>query len=210
MLSAVLASPSRLLLVVILTSFHLPYARSTSTLQNITVDDTVGSTTGGFQIVYSPPGVWSPGQNCTTCEAGVDKSKALDGTWHDVSYISDNPPPAPITATLQFEGQGNRKTGVAVYAFCIITRAFSNPNGNSDMSFQIDGKDAGTFELAPNGDSTYQYNFPVFSSGVLPSGTHTLTLTVGHMGGDSSLALLDYFVFTYVYIPNSSAGGQPR
>ncbi|KAH9846768.1 hypothetical protein C2E23DRAFT_743313 [Lenzites betulinus] len=193
MFSALPASPSRFLAALILALLQLPRAQSATTLQNVTVDDTDGSTTGGFEIVYAPPGVWSLGQSCTTCEAGVDKSKALDGTWHDVSYISDNPPPAPITATLQFEG-------VAVYAYCIITRAFSDPNGNYDMSFQIDGKDAGTFELAPNGSTTYQYNVPVFSSGPLSSGTHTLTMTVGHAGGNSSLALLDYFVFTYVYL----------
>lgn len=82
-----------------------PTAFASSQLQNVTIDDTAGSPTGDIHIVYEPPGVWSAGQNCTTCEAKVDKNQVLDGTWHDVSYISNNPPSSPISATLTFDGK---------------------------------------------------------------------------------------------------------
>ncbi|KAL1940450.1 hypothetical protein VTO73DRAFT_9022 [Trametes versicolor] len=179
----------RLLATLALAFLSLPATLAAGTRTNVTVDDTDGSATGGFQIVYEPPGVWSTGQNCTTCEAKVDKTKATDGTWHDVSFISDNPPPSPITATLTFNGVG-------VYAFCIITQSFTDPNGNWDLTFLIDGEQSGTFELAPDGDDTYRYNVPVYGNDSLTPGTHTFTMVVGHAGGQSSLALLDYMVFT--------------
>ncbi|KAI0628479.1 hypothetical protein C8Q77DRAFT_1068168 [Trametes polyzona] len=191
LLSSLVATRVTLLSLLFLSLLGLPMTSATPrTLRNVTVDDTAGSLTGGFQIVYEPAGVWSTGQNCTTCQAKVDRNQALDGTWHDVSFISDNPPSEPITATLTFEA------GVAVYAFCIITRTFSNPNGNYDMSFLIDGNEAGTFRLAPNGDAAYLYNVPVFANDTLSPGTHTFTMVVGHPGAASSLALLDYITFT--------------
>lgn len=85
-----------------------------------------------------------------------------------------------------------------MYAFCIITQSFTNPNGNWDLTFLIDGEQSGTFELAPDGDDTYRYNVPVYGNDSLTPGTHTFTMVVGHAGGQSSLALLDYMVFTYV------------
>lgn len=85
-----------------------------------------------------------------------------------------------------------------MYAFCVITQAFSDPNGNSDMSFFIDGAQAGSFTLPPNGDTTYQYGVPVYANTSLTSGTHIFTMTVGHPGGMSAVALLDYFIFTCV------------
>lgn len=91
------------LVLIYLGDFSTAFA--SSQLQNVTVDDTAGSPTGDLHIVYEPPGVWSAGQNCTTCEAKVDKNQVLDGTWHDVSYISDNPPSSPISATLTFDGK---------------------------------------------------------------------------------------------------------
>lgn len=85
-----------------------------------------------------------------------------------------------------------------MYAFCIITQSFTDPNGNWDLTFLIDGEQSGTFELAPDGDDTYRYNVPVYGNDSLTPGTHTFTMVVGHAGGQSSLALLDYMVFTYV------------
>lgn len=83
-----------------------------------------------------------------------------------------------------------------MYAFCIITQSFTDPNGNWDLTFLIDGEQSGTFELAPDGDDTYRYNVPVYGNDSLTPGTHTFTMVVGHTGGQSSLALLDYMVFT--------------
>ena len=35
------------------------------------------------RIIYSPPGTWNPGNECTTCFANPDKARALDGTWRE-------------------------------------------------------------------------------------------------------------------------------
>ncbi|EIW53837.1 uncharacterized protein TRAVEDRAFT_66601 [Trametes versicolor FP-101664 SS1] len=178
----------RLLVILALTLLQVSATLAAGTRKNVTVDDTNGSSTG-VQIAYSPPGAWSVGQNCTACQAKLDKSQAFDGSWHDVSFISDNPPPTPISASLTFDGVG-------VYAFCVITRSNSDPNGNWDLSFLIDGEQSGTFKLAPDGDATYHYNVPVYANDSLASGKHTFTMVVGHPGGQSSIALLDYMIFT--------------
>ena len=76
--------------------------------------------------------------------------------------------------------------------FCIISHDDTVPDGNSDMTFFIDGETAGTFELAPTGQNTYDYNVPVYANNSIPSGTHTLLIQNGHSGGAKSLLLLDY------------------
>ncbi|OJT11266.1 hypothetical protein TRAPUB_12219 [Trametes pubescens] len=64
----------------------------------------------------------------------------------------------------------------------------------------------GTFKLAPDGDATYHYNVPVYANDSLASGKHTFTMVVGHPGGQSSIALLDYMIFT-APAPASSHSG---
>lgn len=66
------------------------------------------------------------------------------------------------------------------------------------MSFLIDGEQVGSFTLAPNGDTTYQYGVLVYANTSLTPGTHIFTMVVGHFGGSSAVALLDYFMFTCV------------
>ncbi|KAH9856892.1 hypothetical protein C2E23DRAFT_721430, partial [Lenzites betulinus] len=179
---------------------HLPllpqtHVHASPTPQNITVDDTLGSAgaAGGYALVYEPPGVWSAGQNCSACEATphIDRAQVRGGTWHDVSYLADAPPPAPISATLTFDG-------TAVYAYMVLTRAFEDPNGNTDLAFLIDGAPAGAFALPPDGDTAFRYDVPVYANASLVRGTHTFTIVVGRPGGMSALALLDYVVFTCV------------
>lgn len=94
----------RLLAILAFTFLQVSATLAAGTRKNVTVDDTNGSSTG-VQIAYSPPGAWSVGQNCTACQAKLDKNQAFDGSWHDVSFISDNPPPTPISASLTFDGK---------------------------------------------------------------------------------------------------------
>ncbi|KAI0682003.1 hypothetical protein C8Q76DRAFT_573608, partial [Earliella scabrosa] len=160
-------------------------------LTNITVDDTLGNPQENLEIVYQPDGAWSLGQNCTNCDAHLNASQVLDGTWHDVSFLSDTPPPTPPSASFTFNG-------VAIYVYCVVTRSSTQPFGNSDMTFYLDGQQVGTFIQEPSGDSTYQYNVPVYVNASIPSGDHAFMLVNGRAGGQSALALLDYIVFTYV------------
>lgn len=66
------------------------------------------------------------------------------------------------------------------------------------MTFSIDGQTVGSFELAPTGQATYDYNVLVYANSSIPSGTHTFVLQNGQPGGAKSLVLLDYIVYTYV------------
>lgn len=86
--------------------------------------------------------------------------------------------------------------GIAVSVFCVISHSSSSPDGDTYMSFLIDGEEAGTFTQSSTGQDTYTYNVSVFASEPLPSGQHTLTVVNGRIGGPKVLALLDYFVYT--------------
>ena len=90
---------------------------------------------------------------------------------------------------------GSIVPGTAVYVFCITTGTSTAPDGNSDMSFSIDGQTVGSFQLAPTNQTTYDYNVMVYGNSDIPSGTHTLTIQNGEVGGAKSLILLDYIVY---------------
>ncbi|RPD81596.1 hypothetical protein L226DRAFT_2338 [Lentinus tigrinus ALCF2SS1-7] len=64
------------------------------------------------------------------------------------------------------------------------------------MSFFIDGILVGNFVQPPTGDTTYQYNVPVYVNESLPSGSHTIAIVNGHPSGNQSLTLLDRIVYT--------------
>ena len=84
--------------------------------------------------------------------------------------------------------------GVAVYIFCVTTGTFSS-HGNFDMTFYIDGTSVGTYELAPNNDTTIYYDQLVYSNTDLPSGTHDFKLVNG-MANQKSLVLFDRLVYS--------------
>ncbi|RDX45695.1 hypothetical protein OH76DRAFT_1357460 [Lentinus brumalis] len=162
---------------------------SAASLVNITVDDTFGNSQENLQITYQPAGAWSPGEDCTSCAAHLDTTQVHNGTWHDTTYLADNPPSSPLTATLAFDG-------VAIYVYCIVTRASTNPFGNCDMTFYLDDVEVGRFLLPPNGDPTYHYSYPVYVNASIPSGQHTFMLVNGRSDGQTALALLDYIIFS--------------
>lgn len=196
------------LFLVLLIQIHVISA----VLTNVTVDDTLGDLSTGLQVSYTPSDGWTPGQNCTNCTAHPEPTQMLFNTWHDTSFFPnvDDSEGLSFTATITFNGLShlfneslmlclaNRfsSTGVAVYVFCAIDHSSNDPDGNSDMTFFIDGEEVGTFELAPTGQNNFSYHFPVFASDPLPSGPHTLTMENGHLGGSQALALLDYFIYT--------------
>ncbi len=80
--------------------------------------------------------------------------------------------------------------------YCIVTRASTNPFGNSDMTFYLDDVEVGRFLLPPNGDPTYRYSYPVYVNASIPSGQHTFMFVNGRSDGQTALALLDYIVFS--------------
>ena len=107
--------------------------------------------------------------------------------------------PTPFPRNLRSLTYPHSCAGVAVYVYCVVTHSFNSPVGNSDMSFFIDGNLVGNFVQPPTGDTTYQYNVPVYVNESLPSGPHTIAIVNGHPDGNQSLTLLDSIVYTYVF-----------
>ena len=88
-----------------------------------------------------------------------------------------------------------------MYVFCIVTRSFESPRGDSDMDFFIDGQLVGSYVHPPNGDGTYEYNVPVYANDSLPPGEHTIIVVNGRPSGRQSLTLLDYIIYSLVIAP---------
>ncbi|OCH86686.1 hypothetical protein OBBRIDRAFT_714035, partial [Obba rivulosa] len=162
-------------------------------LINVTIDDTFGDMLTGQQFVYSPGNLWNAGQNCSVCLAKLDTSRLQNGTWHDSTFFpqaEDAPDPnVPTNASVNF-------FGTALYVYCVLAHTSSPLDGNTDMTFSIDGRVVRTFAEQPNGDLNFDYNDPVFSADNLPLGSHEFTLTNGHVNGNTSLVLFDYVVYT--------------
>ncbi|OSD05809.1 hypothetical protein PYCCODRAFT_1361583, partial [Trametes coccinea BRFM310] len=170
-----------------LTASALGSIVTSGTLVNVTIDDTYGDELFGTQFLYAPADVWNVGQSCAACTAHPNPALVHNGTWHDGTTQAGSD--QLTTATVRFEG-------VAVYVFCIVTRSSTSPDGNSDMTFSIDGQEVGRFVQPPDGDTTYDYNVPVYVNTSLPPGPHQLVILNGQPNGNKSLILLDYVVYT--------------
>ncbi|KAI0090027.1 hypothetical protein BDY19DRAFT_98976 [Irpex rosettiformis] len=159
-----------------------------TTRVNITVDD---SGLGGSlsQITYAPPGGWNVGNNCSACTAHPSPGEAFAGTWHDTTFPANGTANDLKTASLVFNGS-------AIYVFCVLAHSFTSPTSTSDMTFYLDGQVVGHFLSVPDGDTTYDYNVPVYSNALLTPGSHSFTLQGGRVGGSKSLVLLDYIVYS--------------
>ncbi|KAF8987749.1 hypothetical protein BDQ17DRAFT_1199528, partial [Cyathus striatus] len=165
-------------------------------LVNVTVDDSLPDPLTGRLINYLPTTSWSDGVVCTDCTATVDGGSMFDRTWHDGTYFPANsnlPPTGPLNFTFSFNG-------TAIYVFCAIALSTTSPDGYSNMTFYIDNELVGQFERVPPGtQGAYLYNVSVYSNTSLPAGEHTFMLQNGQFGngGNKSLTLFDYLVYSY-------------
>ncbi|KAH8114188.1 hypothetical protein DFH11DRAFT_254255 [Phellopilus nigrolimitatus] len=168
--------------------------RISAILVNVTIDDQFGDPTNGEQITYNPPSAWQTGQNCQLCTAKPSPaSDAYMATWHDASFnpagtATNNVAGQIIQASVSF-------TGSAVYVTCILTGSSVSPDGNTDMTFKIDGVAVGVFQQAPNNDTSYHFNTTVFSTSGLSNSLHNFTLESGH-AGNKALVMLDSITYT--------------
>ncbi|KAF9077660.1 hypothetical protein BDP27DRAFT_1441709 [Rhodocollybia butyracea] len=161
------------------------------TPRNITVND------NDSRISYYPPGAWTAGNNSESCVACAkpDPTKMYNGTWHEGIF---NPFPnkngfsdTPLLANLTFNG-------TAVYVFCALAQSLTQPNGNSNVGFYIDGLLRHTLVDTSPSVNGYQYNVSVFSVDSLMPGQHTLTLQNGNSNAlIESVVLLDYIIFSF-------------
>ncbi|KIY49192.1 hypothetical protein FISHEDRAFT_72540 [Fistulina hepatica ATCC 64428] len=181
-------SKTLLLLYIILMCLIRNSVLVRATSVNATIDDASSAFT------YTPSGGWNTGGDCSGCTADPDASDMYDGTWHDSTFNEDSGsndyPNVTMNATVSF-------TGTAVYVYVALALSSSDPTGNSDMTFYIDGAQAGTFYKAAPGTSGYEYKQCVFGVESLSSGTHTLLIQNGHVNGIKALILLDYVVYSY-------------
>ncbi|KAF9072771.1 hypothetical protein BDP27DRAFT_1319970 [Rhodocollybia butyracea] len=167
---------------------------------NVTIDDASPS------IVYLPDGAWntrSISTPCPSCTANLNYAMMFDDTFHDGTFNSVpgsvNFPNVPLTASMLFNG-------TAVYIFCALADSSIKPDGDSDMTFFIDGVIRGTFAQSALGTpNVYQYSVPVFSITLLSPGQHTLTIQNGHVNGIKALTLLDKIIYTAVESTSSTS-----
>ncbi|KAJ3724235.1 hypothetical protein DFJ43DRAFT_594779 [Lentinula guzmanii] len=160
---------------------------------NVTIDDS------SPLVTYYPTGGWnsrSASNPCPACTANPDTDLFYDRTFHDGTFYPlpgiTNFPNVPLTASIVFNG-------TAVYVFCALAQSSNSPDGDSDMSFYIDGSLKDTFvKIAPGNNDTYNYSVNVFSIDSLIPGSHNLTLQNGQVNGFKSLMLLDEIVYTTV------------
>ncbi|KAJ7770924.1 hypothetical protein DFH07DRAFT_259786 [Mycena maculata] len=167
-------------------------------LVNVTIDDTTGDSLTGAPVIYTPPDAWNSGPaGCHNCLVDPDVQELSGGTWHDSTFSVDGSsnvhPNVPLTASVSFNGS-------AVYVFCSLSNSAVAPDGDSDMTFFIDGVVVGTFTRRADGGAGFDYGVPVFAHTVTP-GQHTLTLQNGHQNGYQSLTILDSIVYSSVRLP---------
>ena len=65
-----------------------------------------------------------------------------------------------------------------------------------DIYFYIDGELAGGYTHVPNGDNTYIYNVCLWASDSIGPGAHTFQMQNGRAGGNGSLVLFDYIIYS--------------
>ncbi|KLO13076.1 hypothetical protein SCHPADRAFT_381499 [Schizopora paradoxa] len=200
-------------LCLVITSSAPRAACSSSTLTNVSIDDSSPDPFTGTRISYGSIGNitdgagWNIGQNCSICLAQPDPSQVFDGTWHDTSTWFAVKGPNAVNkpfASVSF-------TGVAVFVVGIIvlsTPATSSPLNNTRMFFQVDGAKEESFSNdASLGDEViYSYNVTLFSKTGLENGLHNITMICGDgRSSADSLCLLDEIIYTTVELMASDS-----
>ena len=88
-------------------------------------------------------------------------------------------------------------TGTAFYVYGVLSQSDSFPGSTADIAFYMDNELGGTFSYTPPGlPGSYVYNSLLWHTASLPYEQHTFALHNGMLGGNVSLLLLDYVVYT--------------
>ncbi|KAI0650494.1 hypothetical protein C8Q79DRAFT_389015 [Trametes meyenii] len=182
--------------------------------RSVVIDDTYGDEATGALPTYAPSSAWTQGKPCGfdvyDCLVNPDPNIVRNGTWHDSVGKTDDAP----TRTIDLSFEGNH---ISVY--CIISEVDRIEIAVSNMTFELDGKQAGNYfhdvsgQTDAAGNYEIHYNVSVFDSAV-PDGKHTLRInSVGY-----SRMLFDYALYTTnsdlgnatasTSLPASSAAGN--
>ncbi|KAF7340052.1 hypothetical protein MVEN_01923200 [Mycena venus] len=170
------------------------FLNSHAILVNVTIDDNTGDPLTGALVSYTPPDAWTIGDSETISQSrsppGIpDLSKVGGRTFHNSTFSpnSGSHPNVPLTASVRFNGS-------AVYVYTVLSRF---PDGNSDMTFYLDGVVVGNFIQAPVGSAGFDYTVLVYANPSITPGPHTLTIQNGRQNGPESILILDSIVYTY-------------
>ncbi|KAJ7459296.1 hypothetical protein FB451DRAFT_1405938 [Mycena latifolia] len=154
-------------------------------------------------IQFEPSNAWLSKDigGCSGCPR-PNVSLALDRTFTGGLFNPDNEARGgkPLTAFATF-------LGTRISVICILSNSLTNPIGLSDMTFLIDGVEAGNFSHAPTGTRPrFVFNTTVFTSSDLPLRMHNITVQNGRVGGGPSLAILDFMTVSNVASAGLDAG----
>lgn len=158
---------------------------------NRTIDDQKGDSVTGRLPLYTPADGWNLGPQCVAdarplaCHVHLDPSQCFGGTWHDGT---SDPLTRSVTAFF---------TGTAVYVYGILANTVNFTNTVTNLTFQLDDAQVGTFLHVPTNSTDYQYNALFYANDTIPNGDHMIIIQTN---GDNGffLTLFDYIIYTFV------------
>ncbi|KAJ7464455.1 hypothetical protein FB451DRAFT_439302 [Mycena latifolia] len=163
-------------------------ALSMGAISTATIDDTEGDSQTGAKPTYSPATSFSANSDCDNCVVHADPAQAFDGTWHDSSQFSGQP---PVSVTLTF-------TGTGIDVFCILANTLPNTVTRTDLVFLLDGASQQPYSHLPDSTtSDYAYNQRVLSVSGLAQASHQLVISTNAPSGSGTLFLFDYARYTF-------------
>ncbi|KAM5536345.1 hypothetical protein V8D89_009997 [Ganoderma adspersum] len=178
-----------------------------TTLVNMTIDDTDGDPIGDPILTFSPSGQWYPGQTCPTCSvhsgntsSTIDVSQVFDGTWHESTFVPGVPGDPNNIVNVTY-------TGSAVYVYNIIANEIPSATTLTQVNFFVDGVFVGNYEHAPQSTGpTFAYGVLVYANVSIPYGRHNFIMAA--QGPNTSLILFDYMMYTQDRPPTSLDGSS--
>lgn len=177
-----------------LVSFLAWLALASALQINYTIDDTLGDQRTGSLPRYmgSSGNPWVAAiasKGCLDCGAQPDGTLAYNGTWHDRTTFSNDPP-----ASISIDFSGSK-----IYIFCILANNVGLTWQDTRLSFYLDGgaKPVADFLHTPDmAVASFLYNQLVFESDSLTDGNHNLLVNNYASDGNGSLILFDYAIYT--------------
>ncbi|EPS95475.1 hypothetical protein FOMPIDRAFT_1132368 [Fomitopsis schrenkii] len=154
-------------------------------LVNRTIDDYYGDSASGVKPHYE--GSWNYGPECPGCYVQPEKARTFNSSWHDSTTSQKNP-----IHSVQFSFNGT-----AIWVYCVVPNHVSKATTFVNISFELDGKDAGHYTHEPDkGSDEYRYNVTVYTNTQLAKVQHKLKMLAGHQGSQNSLFLFDWAEYT--------------
>ncbi|KAK7064799.1 hypothetical protein R3P38DRAFT_3165811 [Favolaschia claudopus] len=186
-----------------LSLFHL----ASAVLVNTTVDDTNGGP-GSSHIIYQPDNGWLQGEigGCDNCSFLPVRDIALMNTFHESAQFGQKQTNSSVCDPVILRQLCERQLHSPQYLYqptvrrpvlrIFLEEGSQFRSGTSDLTFNIDGIQRGTFPHIPSGSQNFQLA-TVFISGPLDLSNHTMEIKNGRVGGPNSLMIPDSITFGF-------------